>query len=59
VIWGKIGFFEVIFSGRLCFWGKNGGWFVKLWGLGEIGKKKPLKNVRKHSKTFENIRKMM
>jgi len=44
--------------------GKNGGWFVKLWGLGKMGKKKTLKNVRKRLKifeklceTFENIRK--
>jgi len=54
----------LFFEGNVGFWGKNGGGFVSLWGLGEIGKKKTLKNVRKRLKifeklceTFENIRK--
>jgi len=41
----------------LGFWAENGGWFVKLWVLGKIGKKKALKSAQKRSKTFENIRK--
>jgi len=57
VIWGKTGFFEVIFRGNIGFWGKNGGWLVKLWGLGKIGKKKALKNVQKRLKIFENVQK--
>ncbi len=54
-----MGFFEVFFRGNVGFGGKNGGWFVKLWVLGKIGKKKTFKNAQKRSKTFENIRKMM
>jgi len=54
-----LGFFEGVFRGYVGFWGKNGGWFIKLQGLGKIGKKKPLKNVRKRLKIFENIRKVV
>jgi len=41
----------------LVFGGKNGVWWVNLLSLGKIGKKKTFKNVRKRSKTFENIQK--
>jgi len=41
---GKSGFFEVFFEGDVCFWGKNGVWWVSLWDLGKIGK----------AETFEN-----
>ncbi|MBA7677369.1 hypothetical protein ES703_85626 [subsurface metagenome] len=46
-IWGKFGFFSVLFSANVGFWGKNGGWFVKLWGLGKMGKKKVVKKAQK------------
>jgi hypothetical protein len=41
------------FTGYTDFWVKNGGWFVKLWGLGKIGKPETFKNVRKRLKIFE------
>jgi len=59
VIWRKIGFFGLFYGGNVGFWGKNGGWFVNLWSLGKIGKKKAFENVRKRLKTFENIRKRL
>ncbi|MBA7672612.1 hypothetical protein ES703_80795 [subsurface metagenome] len=40
----KMGFFEVFSRGDVDFWGKNGGWQVKLYGLGRIGKVKTFKN---------------
>ena len=52
---GKSGFFEVFFEGDVCFWGKNGVWWVSLWGLGKIGKAETFENVRKRLKIFENI----
>jgi len=45
------------FRGDIGFWGKNGGWWANLQGLGKIGKKKTFENVQKRSKTFENIQK--
>jgi len=57
VIWGKLGFFEVIFQGDVDFWGKNGAWWVNLLSLGKTGKKKTFENVQKRSKTFKNIQK--
>ena len=47
----------MFFGGNIGFWAENGGGGVNLWGLGKIGKKKTLKNVRKRLKIFENIRK--
>ena len=54
------------FTDYTDFGGKNGGWLVKLWGLGKIGKKKTFENVQKRLKNgvkrlkiFKNIRKMM
>ena len=41
------------FTDYTDFWGKNGGWFVKLWGLGRIGKAETFENIRKRLKTFE------
>ena len=52
---GENRIFRVIFRGNIGFWGKNGGWFVKLWGLGKIGKKKALENARKRLKIFEKL----
>ena len=43
------------FTDYTDFWGKNGGWFVKLWGLGKIGKAKTFENVRKRLKIFEKL----
>jgi len=46
----KIGFFSVFFlilGANPCFWVKNGGWYVSLQGLGDIGKKNTSKNVKK------------
>jgi len=40
------------------FEGKNGGWFVKLQGLGKIGKKKGGKNEQKCAKNGKKLRKM-
>ncbi len=54
-IWGKFGFFSVLFSANVGFWGKNGGWFVKLWGLGKIGKKKMVKNCKKCAKIVKKL----
>jgi len=51
--WGKLGFFQVFFlisGANPCFWAKNGGWYVNLRGLGDIGKKSASKNVEKLAK---------
>jgi hypothetical protein len=56
-IWGEIGVFSRFFRGDVCFWAKNGGWWVNLQGLGKTGKKKTFKNVQKRSKTFKNVQK--
>ena len=37
---------------------KNGGFGVKLYGLGEIGKDETSENERKRAKIFENVQKM-
>jgi len=34
----------------VCFWVKNGGWYVNLRGLGKMDKKKTSKNVKKRRK---------
>jgi hypothetical protein len=39
------------------FWVKNEAWWVGLWGLGKIDKKKTFETVRKRLKIFENVRK--
>jgi hypothetical protein len=39
----------------LVFGGKNRVWWVNLYGLGKIGKKKRFENVQKRSKIFKNI----
>ena len=49
----KMGKLATDFTGYTDFWGKTGGWFVKLWGLGEIGKAKTFENVQKRLKIFE------
>ena len=36
------------FGGYVGFWAKNEGWWVGLWGLGKIGKRK---SVKKREKT--------
>ncbi len=36
-----------IFEKQACFWVKNGGWVVGLYGLGKIGKKKVVKSREK------------
>ena len=41
------------FADYMDFWVKNGGWFVKLWGLGKIGKAETFENVRKRLKIFK------
>jgi len=50
---------RLFFGGNVGFWAENGGGGVSLWGLGKIGKKEALKNVRKRLKIFENIRKRL
>jgi len=45
------------FSADVGFWAKNGGWFVKICGLGKIGKKKALKNEQKCEKKLEKMEK--
>ena len=52
--WGKFG---DDFGSNRGFRAKNGGWGVRLWGLGKIGKVKTFENVRKRLKIFENIQK--
>ena len=52
--WGKFG---DDFGSNHGFWAKIGGWGVRLWVLGKIGKVKTFENVRKRSKIFENIQK--
>jgi len=51
----KTGKSGVNFEVQVGFWVKNEGGGVSLWGLGKMGKKKVVKNVRK---TFENVRKL-
>jgi len=46
-IWGKFGFFSVLFSANVGFWAKNGDGGVNLQGLGKLGKKKACKNEQK------------
>jgi len=48
-----MGFGGCFLEGDVGFWGKNGGWFVKLQGLGKIGKEKTFENIRKRLKIFE------
>ncbi len=46
-IGGKSGFLGFILKWDVGFWIKNGGWWVKLGGLGKTGKKKMEKNEEK------------
>jgi len=34
-----------------CFWGKNGGWYVNMRGLGKIDKNNVQKNAEKRGKS--------
>jgi hypothetical protein len=59
-IWGKFGVFQVFFltlRANPCFWVKNGGCYVSLRGLGDIGKKNASKNVGKLGKIGINFNK--
>ena len=40
------------------FWAKNGGWYVRLEGLGKIGKKKSVKKCKKMQENERNCRKL-
>ena len=51
---GGIGGISGIFCGDVRFWSKNGGRGVKLWDLGDIGKKKVVKNGEKFVKICRN-----
>jgi len=56
-IWGKLGFFRFISVVRLVFWLKNGCWYVSLWALGNIDKKKHQKMTKKETKMSKNSEK--
>jgi len=40
----KLGFLTMDFADYTDFWGENGVWGVRLWGLGRIGKVKTFEN---------------